>query len=548
MTRIRRTQVAVVGAGPTGTTVANMLGTYGVDTMLIERSPDIIDYPRAVGMDDECLRSLQAIGLADTLIKNMIQNVPLRFFDGRGRCAAEIRPTTREYGWSRRNIFMQPACERVLRDGLDRFPSVRTLLGHDVVRLEQDDRGVRLDVLAPEGGRLQIHAEYVVGADGGRSTIRELLGVVLDGATHPRKWVVVECDNDLLDAPYTGLHCDPVRPYVCIHLPHGYRRWEFMLFPGEDADAMVVPEKVHELLGRHVADPTRLNIVRARVYTHHSRVAQRFAVGRVCLIGDAAHLMPPWAGQGMNTGIRDATNVAWKIAAIVKHRAGPGLLATYDAERRPHARAMVDMSTTLGRILSPTDRRVATARDLFFRSVLWAPAVRDWTLHMRFKPMPRYTEGVVVRDGRRRHSPVGRMFIQPLVENADGEAVRLDEVLGPWFAVVGIDTDPAEHLTAAQRDYLAGLDTACIKVVGSRADHTRRATAHPRTRIVEDLEGHLREWFTRHATRIVIVRPDRYVAARADETSLGAAVDRLRRLLGPDTAVPEHTDREQEKT
>ncbi|MFI0454184.1 bifunctional 3-(3-hydroxy-phenyl)propionate/3-hydroxycinnamic acid hydroxylase [Actinomadura sp. 6N118] len=541
MTRTIQTQVAVVGGGPTGATVANFLGMYGVDTVLVERNLDIIDYPRAVGMDDECLRSLQAIGLADELIKDMIQNVPLRFFDAHGRCFADIRPTTREYGWSRRNVFMQPQCEQVLRRGLDRFPSVRTLLGHDVVRLEQHDHGAELDVLAPENERLRIQAEYVVGADGGRSTIRELLGVVLEGVTHPRKWVVIECDNDPLDAQYTALHCDPVRPYVCVHLPYDYRRWEFLMFPGEDADEMLKPAKVRELLGRHVKDPARLNIIRARVYTHHSRIAQHFTAGRVCLIGDAAHLMPPWAGQGMNTGIRDATNVAWKIAAIVTGRADPAVLATYDGERRAHAAAMIDLSTTLGRILSPTDHRVAVARDLFFRGVTWAPAVKNWLLQMRFKPMPQYTEGVVVPDSRR--SPAGRMFIQPLVEDADGRAVRLDDVLGPWFAVLGFDTDPAEHLTDAQRDYLAGLDTTFVKVIDSRAGRARRATAHPRTQVVEDLEGHLREWFTRHRARVVVIRPDRYVAARSGRTTLGPAVDRLRRLLGPPADVPDQEER-----
>lgn len=527
-----RTQVAVVGAGPVGATVANFLGMYGVDTMVIERSPQIIDYPRAVGMDDECLRSLQAIGLADALLKDMIRNVPLRFFDGRGRCAAEIRPATHEYGWSRRNIFLQPVCEQVLRRGLERFPSVRTLLGHDVVRLAQDDGGVRLDVLTPDGERLRVDAEYVVGADGGRSTIRELLGVVLEGDTHPRQWLVVECDNDPLDAPYTGLHCDPARPYVCIRLPHGHRRWEFMLFPGEDDGEMGELDKVRELIGRHVDAPARLNITRARVYTHHSRVARRFTAGRVCLVGDAAHLMPPWAGQGMNTGIRDATNVAWKLAAIVRGRAAPAVLTTYDLERRAHAQAMVDLSTTLGRILSPTDRRIATARDLLFRSIAWAPPVRNWIVQMRFKPMPHYTDGVVVPDGRGRASAVGRMFIQPLVEDESGRAVRLDEVLGPWFAVVGFGVDPAEHLTDAQRAYLAGLDTTFIKVTDSRIGRARGAVARPETRVVEDLEGHLREWFTRNAARVAIIRPDRYVAARTDGLSLGRAVDRLAHTLG----------------
>lgn len=365
-----RAQVAVVGAGPVGVTIANYLGRYGVRTVLIDRSEQIVDYPRAVGMDDECLRSFQGIGLADEMLADMIQNVPLKMFAADGRCLADIRPDSKEYGWPRRNIFMQQIAERTLRAGLGRYPHVRNLLGHELVRLEQDGTEVRLHLDGAQGQRALVHAEYVVGADGGRSTVREQLGIPLSGDTHPRKWVVIECDNDPLDAPYTGLHGDPKRPYVCLDLPYNYRRWEFMLFPGEDADAMLRPEKVCELLTGHVPDPTALNIIRARVYTHHSRVADRFVDGRICLAGDAAHLMPPWAGQGLNTGVRDATNVAWKMAAVVTGRAHPRILATYDTERREHARAMVNLSDTIGRLLS---RRVPRWRG---RATVWCAASR----------------------------------------------------------------------------------------------------------------------------------------------------------------------------
>ncbi|MFJ9631801.1 bifunctional 3-(3-hydroxy-phenyl)propionate/3-hydroxycinnamic acid hydroxylase [Streptomyces sp. NPDC101175] len=530
-----RTQVAVVGAGPVGATVANYLGLYGVETLLIDRATEIVDYPRAVGMDDECLRSFQGVGLADEMLADMLQNIPLKMFGADGRCFADIRPATREFGWPRRNIFMQQLAEATLRGGLERYPHVRPLYGHELVRLEQDGTEVRLHLTGSDGERVLVHAEYVVAADGGRSTIRTQLGIPLVGDTHPHKWVVIECDNDPLDAPYTGLHCDPKRPYVCLDLPYNYRRWEFMLFPGEDAEAMLRPEKVRELLSGHVPDPTALNIIRARVYTHHSRVASRFVEGRIALVGDAAHLMPPWAGQGMNTGIRDATNVAWKLAAAVTGRAHPRILSTYDRERRAHAKAMVDLSDTLGRVLSPTRSWIARPRDTLFRGLGLAPAVRNWLLQMRFKPMPRYDEGGIVLHHGQRTSAVGRMLIQPEVETTEGRPVLLDDALGTWFTLIGYGTDPLIHLDADSRAFWDRVGTRYVTVAESRSGRSRteRPTSPTDSVVVEDIDGSLRDWFAAQPGTVAVIRPDRYVAAVTEPLQLPSVSVEFERLLAP---------------
>ena len=532
---LRRTQVAVVGAGPVGTMTANLLGCYGIETVLVDRTTEIIDYPRAIGVDDEALRTFQAAGLVEPILADTIQNVPLKFFDARGRCFADVRPTTREYGWYRRNVFVQPLAEKALRTGLERFPHVRTMLGREVVGLTQTDESATLAVRAADGTESQLRADYVVAADGGRSTIRELLGVPLEGDTHARRWVVVDCANDPLDAPFTGLHCDPRRPYVCAHMPHDYRRWEFMLFPGEDADEMLAPELVLELLGHHVDEPEQLEVVRARVYTHHSRLASRFVVGRVLLAGDAAHLMPPWAGQGMNTGFRDASNLAWKLAACLRGQAGPGLLATYEKERRVHARSMIDLSTRLGRILSPTRVSTAFTRDVLLRAATIAPAVKSWVVEMKFKPLPRYEDGIVVPGPRSRREPpgVGRMFIQPDVE-LDGRCVKLDEVLGAGFSVLGFECDPVSDLDQQGLEWLAGLGASVVRVVESRAGerHLRATGRWPATVVVEDVESLLRAWFQDRAGNVVVLRPDRYVAALTTAQGLDAALATLRERLG----------------
>ena len=509
--------VLIVGAGPVGATIANLLGTYGVPALVIDRSPEILDYPRAVGLDDEAMRTFQAAGVAQALLKDMIQNVPLRMYSARKQCFAEILPSTREFGWCRRNLFSQPLGERALRAGLARFPSVTLELGTELVALVQDTQGVQATLRAAEGGERTVRASFVVGADGGRSTVREsLLRIPFDGKTHPRKWVVIECDQDPLDAPYTALHCEPKRPYVCLRLPYGLRRWEFMLFPGEDGEQMLAPAKVRELLGRHVADPSSLNVIRARVYTHNSRVARTFVQGRVALAGDAAHITPPWIGQGLNAGLRDAFNLAWKLAWIHQGRLRPEALASYHDERQRHAQAMIELADLFGAALSVTNPVLAWLRDRFMLAVKDVPSVRDYVLQMKFKPMPRITQGVIQKaHSARLDDRVGRLFVQPPVERLDGSVVKLDEVLGTGFALLSWQQDLHATLPPDLRSRLQQLGCRSVTASRSRSLQALQMKASPPTgaALVEDVENGLHLWFNACGADWVLIRPDRMVAA-----------------------------------
>jgi 3-(3-hydroxy-phenyl)propionate hydroxylase len=524
--------VAVVGAGPCGALMANMLGMYGIKTALIDRSTDIVEYPRAVGIDDESLRAMQLAGLADDVVVDTIANVPLRLFDRKGRCVADVRPSTKEFGWSRRNIFMQQNLERELRRGLSRFGHVHRLFGHDVVGLTQTAAGADLQLAGPNGESHCVRAMFVIGADGGRSSVRGWIGARMDGDTHPRKWVVVDCENDTVNAPYTALHCDPDRPYVCIHLPHGYRRWEFMLFPGEDAEAFLNDDVVRALLARRVANPDEVRVVRARVYTHHSRVAARFRSGNVFLVGDAAHLMPPWAGQGLNTGIRDVVNLAWKLAGVLGGQLASSVLDTYETERKPHATAMVAMSTMLGRILSPTHRSIAIGRDLFLHASGWLPPVKRWALEMKFKPMPCYDQGLAVAGGPSA-AGVGTMFIQPDVRTADGSVAKLDDALSDWITVLGWQRDAAADLSAEHLDQLHAMNVSIVKVIGACPPAPDRLVCNAATTVLEDRDNHLRQWFEDTGADYVVLRPDRYIAAAATRSDLDRQITELLVLTRP---------------
>ncbi|MEZ5652486.1 MAG: bifunctional 3-(3-hydroxy-phenyl)propionate/3-hydroxycinnamic acid hydroxylase [Burkholderiaceae bacterium] len=514
---IERTSVAIVGGGPAGVTTANLLGVLGVATVVFERAGEILDYPRAVGLDDEALRLLQSAGLAETLLRDMISNQPMRMFTADGRSFADILPTTREFGWPRRNIFSQPLSEAAMRKGLERFDHVALRVGHEVTGLEQDDDGVTLTWQTSEGTQGRIRADFVIGADGGRSTVRDkLLQIPLVGTTHAAKWVVIECDDDPLDAASTALHCDPARPYVCARLPYGLRRWEFMLFPGEDDEQMLRPEKVHALLRPHVDDPAKLNIIRARVYTHHSRVAREFRKGRVFLVGDAAHLTPPWIGQGLNAGYRDVGNLTWKVAGVVRGELDTRVLDTYYAERHAHAKAMIDLADQVGAIFSIRNRALAWIRDRLLLAMHMIPPVRDYVLQFRFKPMPRYVDGgLVVAASGPAAAAVGRMMPQPSVETADGRALKLDDACGPWFALVGWKCDPLAQLPEEQRARWARMGARSLMVVRARSGPAPGVlqTCDTGTSVVQDIENVLSFWFEGKRAQVAIVRPDRYVGA-----------------------------------
>lgn len=525
-----RVPVLIVGGGPVGITLANLLGVYGVPTLVIERSLEVHDFPRAVGLDDEAMRTFQAAGVAEGMLRDMIQNVPMRMYSARRQCFAEILPQTQEFGWFRRNLFSQPLGERTLRDGLKRFAHVQLALGAELVGLAQDATGVDATVRLQDGKTHTLRCEYLVGADGGRSTVREgILKLPFEGKTHARKWVVIECDNDPLDAPYTALHCDPQRPYVCLRLPYGLRRWEFMLFPGEDSEQMLQPQKVLELLGRHVAQPERLNVIRARVYTHNSRVTRDFVTGRVALAGDAAHITPPWIGQGLNAGLRDAFNLAWKLAGIVDGRLRPDVLLSYQTERHAHAKAMIELADLFGAVLSVTSPWKAWLRDRALLSLRRLPALRDYVLQMRFKPMPRFSEGMVLNNpDPLQAQAVGRMFIQPKVETAGGEVTRLDEELGPGFALLTWQDDLAGRDAASVMPCLARLGARAVVAVRARSVQamTLKEKIGTDVRLVQDHENALHFWFQRTGADWVLLRPDRYVAALGHAKDLGAQLER----------------------
>lgn len=529
------TDVLVVGAGPVGLTLANLLGQHGRSVTLVEARDDLIDYPRGVGLDDESLRTIQAIGLVDEVTRHTVAHHVVRLVNGRGQVLVENDPRTDEFGWPRKHGFIQPLVDRELLAGLGRFPHVSVRFGHALVGITDHGDHVAAEVETAEGRRT-IRARYLVGAEGGRSFTRQWMGIDFEGRSPSTRWLVVDVDNDPLGTPNVYLGADPRRPYVSIGLPHAIRRWEFMLFDDEPTELVEDPAFMHRMLADHVPDPTALDVIGQRVFTHHGRIASRFRKGRVLIAGDAAHLMPVWLGQGWNSGMRDATNLAWKLTAVLRGECDDALLDSYDAERRDHAKAMIDVNMTAGSIMKcgPVKGRV---RDVAARALNLVPSVKSYFTELRFKPMPRYERGVVVDqsdtvpgraalalaqrmipaiDAPAKTSPVGVQFIQPRVNTADGEDVLLDEVTGGWWTIAAWGNNPARHLSDADLEVVRRHRIALVALVPETqrewAEKEYADSPVPVT-VVGDAHGRLKKWFDDQPVGVVFVRPDRFVAA-----------------------------------
>ena len=501
--------VVIVGAGPSGLTLANILGLQGVRTVIVEERDTLIDYPRGVGLDDEALRTFQSIGLVGRVLPHTVPNQILRFFDAKRRLLAEMAPPDARFGWPKRNGFVQPMVDAELHGGLDRFEHVEVRWGHRMENCVETDDGVTLEFA---DDKEPVRARYVVGCDGGRSATRRLMGVSFDGTTSSTRWLVVDVANDPLGHPNSEVGADPKRPYVSISIAHGIRRFEFLIHDDESDELADDPAFVRRMLAQRVPHPDRVDMIRHRVYTHHSRIAGSFRKGRLMLAGDAAHLMPVWQGQGYNSGIRDAANLGWKLAAVINGQAGDALLDTYDVERRKHARAMIDLSTMVGRVISPTNRRVAALRDRVIHSASLVPTLKRYVLEMRFKPMPRYQQGAVFHaDTSAENSPTGTLFIQPRVDTRADQNVLLDDVLGTGFAVLCWSNNLRAVLGEEAFSRWKALGASFIEVRPMTQLHW---TGHDDAdvTVVGDRTGALKSWFDVFTDSVLFVRPDRCIA------------------------------------
>jgi 3-(3-hydroxy-phenyl)propionate hydroxylase len=501
VTDVRPYDVAVIGYGPTGATAANLLGRRGLKVVVVERDPDVYGRARAISTDEEVLRVWQSVGLADRLQADMLPDRPVAFVDSAGVPFIETTITARGCGHPPQQFVYQPAIDHVLREGVDRFGNVEVLLEHECLRAAE--RGDYVELLVADlcaDGFIRIQASYVIAADGGSSPTRGLLGIGYAGRTYGERWVVI--DTKVLKE-WDGhdrlrFHCNPDRPTVDCPTPLGHHRWEFPARAGEDEKNLTSDEAVWEVLHDQGITEDQVEILRAVVYSHHVRVADRWRVGRVFLTGDAAHAMPPWIGQGMSAGVRDAANLCWKLAAVLHGQAPDSLLDSYESERKPHVIEVTRRAVFVGRVITERRRPVVALRNHAVRALTKLPGALARGQKLWWIPDAHYERGFFADGG---HAAVRWQIPQPWVIDGKGDTARLDDVLdGRWTV---LHTGPSPEGAQGWAD----VGVQSIRLSGSYG-----ATIGDGVR---DSGATLIAWMTKKQATALVVRPDGFVYAAA---------------------------------
>jgi len=482
-------EIAIIGLGPVGATLANILGQYEISTVVIEREATLYHLPRAVAFDDEVMRIFQSINLAKQINEIVEVGEGVDFVDEDGKVLVNWdRPKTiSPNGWYINYRFYQPELEEILRKALLRFPSVQTLLHREVSHIAEYTDSVNVEFKDLKTGKLEkIRSTFVIGCDGARSFTRDKIGKGFEDLGFNEPWLVVDLvlKNPRPDlGPQSVHYCDPNRSATYVFLAGERRRWEFRLKPDDDPVKITRPEHVWSMLSKWIG-PHDATLERAIVYTFHSSVAKQWHRDRLMIAGDAAHQTPPFMGQGMCAGIRDVFNLGWKLNSILKGRANEKLLKTYQREREPHVRAFIDLTVQMGRLINTTASSLVSGT---FSNTIGEPQ-RLTQLRPALGPglSACHTEWT------------GHLFPQPSLQSGK----MLDDLIGKRWAIL-IRHDFSRKIPADIIKKLEGLDLV----------------------MVNDPSSSLQNWFSDKDVNAVLIRPDRYILGSAK------SINELRELI-----------------
>ncbi|SEB23641.1 bifunctional 3-(3-hydroxy-phenyl)propionate/3-hydroxycinnamic acid hydroxylase [Variovorax sp. YR216] len=526
--------IVIVGYGPSGATFAKLMAQRGYRIAVFDQAGAIYDKPRAITADQEVMRVFQECGLADEIAATTAPHPGTDFVGIEGQVIKRFYPAPPPHllAWEPTWMFVQPELEATLRRGLERHPQFATFLRHEFTGCEPWEDGVRVSVRRRDDGAVFTHtARYLIGADGGRSAVRRSIDATIEDLAFDEWWMVVDAWlRGPVDLPGRCVqYCRPSRPGTYIVGPENLRRWEIKLLPGETPDDFQTEASVIEVLSTFV-DTTRLELCRTAIYRFHALVVNEWRDQRVFLMGDAAHQMPPFLGQGLCAGIRDAVNLAWKIDGVERLGFDAQLLDSYGLERKQHVRTIVSHAKDFGLIIGELDPQAARERDRELGEQL--AAGRSESVRQKF--IPNLETGLIARnDDGTRADGAGELFVQPWVQQGE-DVRRLDDLLPPGFLFVTDDAETRAWFDAGSTDVWARIGGRDV-VVGAPSQPAPQGVLAVRER-----DGLFGRWLHALGARAVIVRPDHYVFGTASNAAgLQALLAQLGEALLAGAAVDE---------
>ncbi|MCV6984777.1 bifunctional 3-(3-hydroxy-phenyl)propionate/3-hydroxycinnamic acid hydroxylase [Mycobacterium shinjukuense] len=480
--------VVIVGAGPTGITAATLLAQYGVGCLVLDRWPGVYPQPRAVHLDDEIHRIIARLGIADEFAAISRPTLGLRLLDNRShrfRVLAEFYrdPARSIHGFPQANMFDQPELEALLRTNLKRYPLAELRGNAEVTRISEDGARVCITFTDKSDGHVHhVTADYLLGCDGANSLVRNHIGATMRDFHFEQRWLVVDVATDTDLRQWEGVHqvCDPVRAGTYMRIGRARYRWEFRLLAGERADDFSTLAALRPLIAPWTADipAHELTLLRVAEYTFRAQIADRWRRGNIFLLGDAAHLTPPFIGQGMGAGLRDAMNLAWKIAAVASGALPAEVLDSYQRERKPHTRKLIWLALSVGWSMTGGGSFGNLVRRAVLPRLRLIPGLRDKIVD---STTPALHRSALVCRPRRPRQLAGTLCPNPVLPGGQ----RLDDVIGAGFAVITV--------TALSADQEAALRERGVAV------------------LVVSPGSALGKWLRRGRATAALIRPDRTV-------------------------------------
>lgn len=527
------TDVLVVGYGPTGATIASLLGQAGWHVVVIDQAADIYDKPRAITADQEVLRVFQQIGIAEEVEQTATPHPGTDYVGMKGQIIKRFYPAPppEPLGWTPNWMFVQPELEATMRRKVANVKNIEARLQHKLLNYKQDALGVVATVERLEDdSRVTLRSRYLIAADGAGSSVRKQMSPQIEDLAFDEWWLVVDAwIRGPVDLPHRCVqYCRPSRPGTYIVGPGTLRRWEIKMLPHETPDQFDNHDAVWKVLGEFV-DTSALEHCRTAVYRFHALVIEQWRQNRIFLMGDAAHQMPPFLGQGLCAGVRDAFNLAWKLDLVMRNKASPNLLDTYCEERKRHVRTVVGHAKSFGLIIGELDEAAARVRDQRMQQELVSGTAE--TIRQRF--IPGLEAGLIDKDSDAVPSfSAGELFVQPWVRQSEEPWKRLDDVLGARFAIVATSLDLLDGLGLDLSARWKSLDGQGI-VVKSVAKSIVSSVGTEF--IFEERDDLLSKWLNEREAVAVIARPDRYVYGIARSLNdLIRLVTTLCEILTPD--------------